>query len=105
MISPALLRFKDADDVVVSMDWRGSGLSTQVAQMSVVETRATPTGVPQYRYLIEFSEPEGQIEIWSTGHEVRLLRGPVLSPVPFLGDDESAADWRRWGSESAAPQC
>jgi hypothetical protein len=84
MLSPARLVFQNVDDVVLSLDWTGAGLMTQIAQVSVTETRSTPTGVLQHRYLVEFSEPSGEIELWSTGYEVRLLGKPEFSRVPVL---------------------
>lgn len=84
LVSEARLVFHSASDLVVSLDWSGSALDSEIASMRVLRSRTTPNGQTERYFEIEFSDPEGTISLWSTGYEVELLQEPVTSKVPSI---------------------
>ena len=89
-ISEARVTFQSVDGLIVSMDWSGAALDSQIGAVRVLETRTTPNGRIQRHFEIEFADPEANISLWSTGYELDLLRAPVVSEVqsipPLDGD-------------------
>ncbi len=84
LVSEARLVFRDANDLKVSMDWAGSALDSQIESMRELESRATPNGQVERCFEIAFADPDGTISVWSTGYEVMLLQGPVVSDVQTI---------------------
>lgn len=89
LLAEGELVFRGASDPQVWMDWRGSALYAEIAEVSVIESRATPTGMLDRLFKIEFSEPDGSITVWSTGYEV------VLSGTPIVSNTQTIPRWRQ----------
>jgi len=84
LVSEALLVFRGASELKVSMDWSGSALDSEIGAVRILRSRTTPNGQVERYFEIEFSDPDGIICLWSTGYEVNLLAEPVISAVPSI---------------------
>jgi hypothetical protein len=91
MVAEARLVFRDAKEMVVSLDWSGMRMGdsltyedAQIDDIVVVGTRAPKVGAPERQFKINFHFPSGSISLWSTGYEVHLLGEPVVSDTQQL---------------------
>jgi hypothetical protein len=87
LVSRASLVFSNADSVTLALDWTGGALISQLYELRVDGSRNTLNGSVQSRYVLEFTEPEGQISLWSTGYEVALWTEPRESEFQSLDTD------------------
>jgi hypothetical protein len=83
-IAEARLIFRDVDDLKIVMDWAGTVLDVQIDRLRVVKSRTTPTGLTQHYYEFDFSEPQAELGLWSTGYAVVLLNEPERSTATNL---------------------
>lgn len=79
------LRFRGVEEARIEMDWSKDLLGpAEIESMVVEEARKLTTGGTQRRFVISFSQPDGEISLWSTGYELELLEEPVLCDLPSL---------------------
>jgi hypothetical protein len=84
LISEARIIFRDVDELRIVMDWSNAMLDSQIDVVKRPRSRTAPSGILQYYYELEFSEPEATITLWSTGFEIVLLGDPVMSKVTSI---------------------
>ena len=78
-ISAAVLVFENVDDVEVGLQWQNARMVCCINNLLRQEFRLTPNGTKQWHWLFDLHEPSGQISLWATGFQLKLLDTPVLS--------------------------
>lgn len=84
LVAPAELTFAYASDVKVSLDWTKMAMECQIQDISRVDCRVSPNGSEVYRWQIDFSTPDGSIELWSSDFRMELQGSPTLSETQRL---------------------
>jgi hypothetical protein len=87
-ICPAELWFENVDDVKVVLDWAGQLMECRLEGLHRKESRRTPNGQVQSRWEFEFTAPKGDVSLWATGFELRILGPPALCNVQRLSSQE-----------------
>ncbi len=83
-VSLARLTFRNADDVVVSLNWTKTALICQIDAIRIAGSRTTPGGANQSQYILDFSEPDGHVALWSTDYELALFHEPLVSDAQSI---------------------
>jgi hypothetical protein len=78
-ICPAELCFVDVDDLHIDLNWVGQTIECCIQEFHRREKRMTPNGKTQWNWALEMSKPEGTIDLWATGFELKIKGSPVLS--------------------------
>jgi hypothetical protein len=84
-ISRAEIVFESANEVEMSLAWSPSQLLVcQIDSVHIEETRTTPNGTVEKKYVFAPSTTDGVLSLWSTGYEVTLLSEPVVCTTTRL---------------------
>lgn len=83
-ICPAELWFTNVADATIDLRWISSTMDVCIEDLYRRSRRSTPNGMIQWQWEVAFSMPEGNISLWATGFELRILGPPVLSNTQRL---------------------
>jgi hypothetical protein len=78
-ISRASLDFNNIDELCIDLHWKNAPASCQLAALDRAESRQTPNGAIQWRWVMDFQSPSGEIAFWATGFSLTLLHAPSIS--------------------------
>ena len=83
-LCPAEMSFKNVDSADITLRWEGLPLRCSIDELGRLSKRQTPNGTVEWQWELQLAEPDGQISLWATSFELKILGPAVLSDVPRL---------------------